>query len=354
MKMKTQNDTIGNLFRDAFENYEKQPSEGVWANIQAQVNAPMPPKAGIPRKVWYFSAGGAAILAVTALLYFSSTNENASPQNTLPLLESPAEVITPEAETEVLPGTAIPNRPTHSSRQNTAVANNAATSVDAGSPVMAETKTKNSMGQPMNEIKGKPTTSVQNQTSATAETTEIQRIKEVTTQTYYTKGTPAIADKLSLPADKIICNGEDVLLNAGGGKSYYWNTGEMTEAIRVMPQTTTFYSLTLTTQDNTEHIHHVKVEVKECASLYIPDAFSPNGDGSNDEFITYGANISQFSMKILSPNGQLMFETNDINQGWNGRFKGGDAPGDVYFYVVNFTDIQGQQYTRQGRLFLLR
>lgn len=354
MKMKTQNDNLGNLFRDAFENFEKQPSEGIWANIQAQVNAPIPPKTGIPKKVWYFSAGGAAILAVTALLYFIPANESTPVQNTATAIETMKEVNIPEPEPAEMSKPTITNSPKHSDTQRTATSITATSPLKTSSQEVVETKTTNSFSEPINEIKRKRAVNVQNEASVAIEKTEIQRIKEVTTQTYYTKGTPAEAEKTILPADKVICHGEDVLLSAGGGKSYYWNTGEMTDAIRVMPNNTTYYSLTLTATDNTEYVHHVKVEVKECASLYIPDAFSPNGDGNNDEFITYGSNITQFSLKILSPNGQLMFETKDINQGWNGRFKGGDAPGDVYFYIVNFTDINGQQYARQGRLFLLR
>ena len=157
-----------------------------------------------------------------------------------------------------------------------------------------------------------------------------------------------------LPTDKVICHGEQVLLQAKGGRSYIWNTGELSDNIHVTPQQTTYYTLTLTREDNTEIVHHVKIEVKECATLYIPDAFSPNSDGRNDEFITYGTNITRFSIRIFSANGQLMFESNDINNGWDGRYKGGDAPGDVYFYVVNFTDSNGQSFVRQGRLFLLR
>jgi gliding motility-associated-like protein len=74
-----------------------------------------------------------------------------------------------------------------------------------------------------------------------------------------------------------------------------------------------------------------------CGTLYVPNAFSPNGDGINDEF-TVRSNAQKFeaySLKIFNRFGQQIFETNDINEGWDGKFKGKQCDLSTYYYVIS-------------------
>jgi len=81
------------------------------------------------------------------------------------------------------------------------------------------------------------------------------------------------------------------------------------------------------------------VQVKNCDSaLFVPDAFTPNNDGLNDVFraVSSGDNITRFSMQIYDRWGALVFESNDIIQGWNGQIKNKLAPADTYVWVITY------------------
>ena len=54
----------------------------------------------------------------------------------------------------------------------------------------------------------------------------------------------------------------------------------------------------------------------------IPNAFTPNNDGLNDEFKPFNSNVSEYKMLIFNKFGEKIFESNDINLGWDGYFKG--------------------------------
>ncbi len=90
--------------------------------------------------------------------------------------------------------------------------------------------------------------------------------------------------------------------------------------------------------------------------LFVPDAFSPNGDGNNDEFMAKGAFWDTFSMTIYSRWGEAVFNTIDPKStGWSGLLvSGSDAPMGYYTYRVEIKDLKGQTYVRTGRVLLIR
>ena len=88
----------------------------------------------------------------------------------------------------------------------------------------------------------------------------------------------------------------------------------------------------------------------------IPTAFSPNGDGRNDVFlplITMTANLD-FEMSIYDRQGNLLFETHDINQGWDGRLKGSGrtALQGTYIWVITLKNEQGEDDRQVGTISL--
>lgn len=91
-------------------------------------------------------------------------------------------------------------------------------------------------------------------------------------------------------------------------------------------------------------------------SLYIPSAFTPNDDGLNDVFKMQGIYIKNIYMAIFDRWGAKLFDTNDVNVGWNGKASGTDeaiAQG-VYVYTVKATDMFGKNYSFSGHVTLLR
>jgi gliding motility-associated-like protein len=89
-------------------------------------------------------------------------------------------------------------------------------------------------------------------------------------------------------------------------------------------------------------------------NIQIPNAFTPNGDGLNDSLKIIGTHILSFELKIFNRWGQLMFETNDILDKWDGTYMGEACPSGVYYLWI---DARGTMYQRQrykGSITILR
>ena len=87
--------------------------------------------------------------------------------------------------------------------------------------------------------------------------------------------------------------------------------------------------------------------------LFVPSGFSPNGDGNNDLLKVIGGGIQTFRFSIMDKWGNVVFESTDISQGWDGTFKGVELPTDVFVYVVegSFTNFQPFKLTGNVTLF---
>lgn len=92
------------------------------------------------------------------------------------------------------------------------------------------------------------------------------------------------------------------------------------------------------------------------ARLYIPTAFSPNGDGFNDDFIAKGRYIKDFNLEIYDRWGNIIFESTDLNTGWNGTSSGGTtpAPAGNYGFKIFGLDTAGQKFEKVGSVTLIR
>lgn len=97
-----------------------------------------------------------------------------------------------------------------------------------------------------------------------------------------------------------------------------------------------------------------QLRVEDPTTLYVPNAFTPNGDGNNDVFMVYGINVSEFDLLVFDRWGNLLFETHDMSHGWNGTYKDEKCQQDVYVWRLNYTDIFGNRYKRIGHVSLVR
>ncbi|MCX8081195.1 MAG: gliding motility-associated C-terminal domain-containing protein [Bacteroidia bacterium] len=88
--------------------------------------------------------------------------------------------------------------------------------------------------------------------------------------------------------------------------------------------------------------------------IYIPNAFSPNGDGFNDVFVPKGHGINKFEMFIYDRWGNIVFHSREFGKGWDGKIKGADATNDVYVYLVKVKDLNGKNREFKGHVTLLR
>ncbi len=88
--------------------------------------------------------------------------------------------------------------------------------------------------------------------------------------------------------------------------------------------------------------------------IYIPNAFTPNNDGKNDVFLIYGNTIASAKMSIYTQWGQLLFQSDNVANGWDGTFRGVNQPIGVYVYMVEAQLTDGTTVVRKGTVTLLR
>lgn len=90
------------------------------------------------------------------------------------------------------------------------------------------------------------------------------------------------------------------------------------------------------------------------ATLFLPDAFSPNGDGINDTFGAKGVFFDDFQLVVYNRWGQPVFASTAATDGWDGTIDGDRAPEGNYIYKVTITDNTGKQFVKAGTVLLLR
>lgn len=92
----------------------------------------------------------------------------------------------------------------------------------------------------------------------------------------------------------------------------------------------------------------------EVPYVFLPNAFSPNGDGENDVLYLRGSHIERFTLVIYNRWGQEVFRTSELEKGWDGTFKGEAMAPDVYGYYLEVECIGGEQFSNQGNVSLIR
>ncbi|XZF16209.1 gliding motility-associated C-terminal domain-containing protein [Chitinophagaceae bacterium MMS25-I14] len=166
-----------------------------------------------------------------------------------------------------------------------------------------------------------------------------------------------------LPLSKTeICSGDTIQVSAvaNTGNSYHWSP------VRYFPDSATattdahvffsgYLSLTVADSYGCAASDSVYLSATPCCDVALPNAFTPNGDGKNDQFrvITIGHHaIADF--RIVNRWGQTVFETLDEAHGWDGTFGGAQAEAGTYFYYLKYKCINGQYYEKHGDILLVR
>lgn len=88
--------------------------------------------------------------------------------------------------------------------------------------------------------------------------------------------------------------------------------------------------------------------------IFIPNAFTPNGDGRNDMLLVYGWTIKEMKFMVFNQWGQKIFESSSQTVGWDGKWKGKAQPSGVYMYVCRIIQHDGSEVIRKGSINLIR
>ena len=90
------------------------------------------------------------------------------------------------------------------------------------------------------------------------------------------------------------------------------------------------------------------------AVVMTPSAFTPNGDGLNDYFGPIGKVPEGYRLQIFNRNGEMVFKSTNINQKWDGAYKGVKQPSSVFVYLIEYKDLQNKPQQQKGTLTLIR
>ncbi len=88
--------------------------------------------------------------------------------------------------------------------------------------------------------------------------------------------------------------------------------------------------------------------------IFVPNTFTPNGDGRNDIVRVYGNYIKSLNFQIYNQWGEKVFETNDVNGGWSGMYKNKPQPVGVYVYVLRVENTNGEIVNKRGSINLIK
>ncbi len=89
-------------------------------------------------------------------------------------------------------------------------------------------------------------------------------------------------------------------------------------------------------------------------AVYPPNAFTPNGDGENDTFIIKSTGINSYYIRIFSRWGEIVFESDDINEHWDGSYNGKIVEPGTYVYNINYRSMIDKDYTVNGTVTVVK
>jgi gliding motility-associated-like protein len=163
-------------------------------------------------------------------------------------------------------------------------------------------------------------------------------------------------DALIEPADTTIEAGESIELTGTGTGTYSWTPESGLSCTdcpdpTAMPDSTTTYQLLIVSSNGCADSASVTITVTppDC-TVDLPNAFTPNGDSSNDSFSLVGKNVELVSITIYNRWGQSVYSG---SQPWDGRVDGQDAPSDVYMYSAEVS-VCGELKRQLGQVTLVR
>ena len=167
----------------------------------------------------------------------------------------------------------------------------------------------------------------------------------------------------AIASPSLIQSDESSVLTANPpGYEYIWSPEEglnqtTGQSVIASPAESTIYNVQVIDEDC---IYDASVELRvldfTCGppNVYVPNAFSPNGDEENDVLFVRANFVTDMKLQIFNRWGELVFESTKLSDGWDGTYKGKDADPAVFVYHLTVVCEDGQEYFEKGNITLLR
>ncbi|MEO7444594.1 MAG: PKD domain-containing protein [Ferruginibacter sp.] len=160
--------------------------------------------------------------------------------------------------------------------------------------------------------------------------------------------------------DTVATVNQPIQLNATGGISYTWSPAAGLSATDIPNPIATnatdrFYYLKASTPEGCESYDTLLVKIYEGPEIYVPNAFTPNNDGLNDQVRALPVGISKFLyFRIYNRWGQMIFTTSDYRKGWDSSIKGLKQSTGTYIWIAAAVDFKGNFFSRKGTVTIIR
>ncbi|HEV7782634.1 MAG TPA: gliding motility-associated C-terminal domain-containing protein [Chitinophagaceae bacterium] len=100
---------------------------------------------------------------------------------------------------------------------------------------------------------------------------------------------------------------------------------------------------------------YITVRVYKGPDIYVPTGFTPNGDGRNDLFTPFPVGVKSYKyFRVFNRWGQMVFSTNTLNHGWDGKLRGVDQPSGVYVWMIEGMTKNDRVITKKGTVAIIR
>ena len=371
---------IGKLFKEKLAGYQSTPPEGVWNGIQHDAALKKFNRGRAFHRVAtriILPIIGAVAVVSTILVIAFNYNNNTDNQPIVKETPSIAQTIETTSEATTPASVSSPTTATHAeeipSKSNNGVrefilpATSTPLKTNALTADLASTDPSESTSTPLPTTKPAPTTpQVSNQTQATnakisdkPNITYNQTINNSSSDIKTEETLPTLpksdkTDILRYSKDTSVCRNSPLNLYVENAVSVHWSIGSNDPVITIYPEENTQIYANVQTMDKVDTTIYVTINVFDC-ELFVPTAFTPNGDGLNDEFLVHAPmEISNFEMLIFDKMSRSLFQTKEINYGWDGTSQGKPLPPGTYFYVITFRDALNEKHVMKGQLVLIR
>jgi gliding motility-associated-like protein len=160
--------------------------------------------------------------------------------------------------------------------------------------------------------------------------------------------------------DVTITQGDQTQLNGTGGQYYSWSPTAGLSCVNcpnpvASPTVTTAYVMTVSDSLGCTQVDTVWVFVELfCGEVFVPSAFSPNGDGQNDVLYVRGQCIETVEFKVFNRWGEMVFKTDDPQVGWDGVWRGVPCENAVFTYTAKGYTIDGNPFDVKGNVSLIK
>lgn len=160
--------------------------------------------------------------------------------------------------------------------------------------------------------------------------------------------------------DTILARGQPLTLKGSGGDLYTWWPGAGLSSTGapdpvVLGNDDISYVLRVDNLQGCYGYDTINIKYYTGPDMYIPNAFTPNGDGQNDRFRFIPVGIQQYNFfRIFNRWGELVYSSTDFRSGWDGNVNGRPSKQDTYMWIAEGIDLNGRKILRKGTVTLLR